>query len=1268
MKILIVEDDQTVAQTLQILLSSYNYAVDIATDGDAGLQMAEAFDYDLIVLDIALPKLDGISLCQQLRHQGFQRSILVLTGQGNAQQKAIALNAGADDYVVKPFDSEELVARIQALLRRGSSTTQPILTWGLLSLDPSSRKVSYGTDLLTVTSKEYAILELLLRHPDRIFSASKILDQVWNSIDVSSEAAVRGHIKELRRKLAAAGAPKDLIKTVYQSGYRLNPLYASGLAHPAEHQPTPPQPAELTAVNQELRAALDKLRSTQAELRQKHQELQLAYQTIAQERQCLQATHDDLEQRVAERTAELAAANQALQQQQQHWQTLVENSPDIIFRLDLQLRHLYISPRVAEVSGLPPQHFLGKTGRELGLPADACDAFEAACRAAIATGEITRVEYTIADRHYASRLIPERSAAGAIESLLGITEDITERQSIETEYKCMEAALQQQLARMRLITETSHFIRQTLDLDQVLQRTVDQIRQLLQVNRTLIFRFQPDWRCTAVAESVEPGWTPILATTISDPCFRDQYIEPYRQGRVSAIADLETAALQPCYRDLLASFQVRANLVVPILQSNPPQDDHLWGLLVVHHCAGPRPWQAEELELLRQLANQVGIAIQQSELYQQAHHELLERRRMQQVLQDSEERFRSLSASAPIGIRQSNADGICLYVNARWQEMSGLSLEDSLGNGWLQAIHPDDREATAQAWETYVRQGAQQGKELKQKVRLLTPQGEVRWIFCQTAPIRSSSGEITGYVSTQEDITARKQAEQTIREQAALLDIASDAIFVRDLNHRILYWNQGAERLYGWSAAEAVGQNARELLQEDSTQMAAVLQRVLEQGEWQGEMRKVTRTGREVMIAGRWTLVRDEAGHPTSILSVNTDITEKKQLEAQFYRAQRLESIGTLASGIAHDLNNVLTPILALSQLLRLKLQLDAHSREMLEILAESAKRGANLVKQILTFARGSEGTQIPLQVGPLLHEIATIARQTFPKSISIHDVSSPSLGWVVADPTHLHQVLMNLCVNARDAMPNGGTLTLEAQNQFVDAEMAAMHLDAKVGNYVVITVADTGTGIAPEVLDRIFDPFFTTKAPGHGTGLGLSTVLGIVKSSGGFVDVQSQLGVGSQFKLYLPAIEAVDPTSEQPTNLLSGQGECILVVDDEPMILQSMQAVLTSYHYRVLTASSCADAIACYRKQHEQIHVVVIDMMMPDGDGLETIRALQAINPQVQIIATSGLVGNYRQSLQALGVTTLLPKPFVTVELLQGIQSHIRQHTQQYMPQNTSA
>ncbi|HEY9664707.1 MAG TPA: response regulator, partial [Allocoleopsis sp.] len=329
-------------------------------------------------------------------------------------------------------------------------------------------------------------------------------------------------------------------------------------------------------------------------------------------------------------------------------------------------------------------------------------------------------------------------------------------------------------------------------------------------------------------------------------------------------------------------------------------------------------------------------------------------------------------------------------------------------------------------------------------------------------------------------------------------------------------------------------------------------------------------------------------------------------------------------------------------------------SQEMLKVVEDSAKRGAEMIKQILGFTRGSGGERYPVQISSLLQEVIDVVQQTFPKSISIQSrIADSSHKLVFADPTYLHQVLMNLCVNARDAMPDGGVLSLLLESCFVDQTVAQVNLDARVGNYLVVTVADTGTGIPLNVRDRIFDPFFTTKAPGQGTGLGLSTVLGIVKNYGGFVQVLSEVGQGTQVKVYLPEIEGrlTYSRSAKAQKGGDGQGELVLVVDDDIAVQRSTQSLLENHGYTVLSANTGIDAIALYDQHQAEISVVILDIMMPNMSGFVLIQRLRAINPTVKIIAMSGLPTNQEPALAA-GATNFLSKPFALNTLLETLHA----------------
>jgi len=520
--------------------------------------------------------------------------------------------------------------------------------------------------------------------------------------------------------------------------------------------------------------------------------------------------------------------------------------------------------------------------------------------------------------------------------------------------------------------------------------------------------------------------------------------------------------------------------------------------------------------------------------------------------------------------------------------------------------------------------------------------------------------EITGYpvqgglAIYLRDISQRREAEEHMREQAALLERAQDAIMVRTLDHRIRYWNQSAARLYGWSKNEVLGSSAETLLYDDPTAFRAATARVLTHGDWMGEIEQTTRHGRRVIVEGRWTLVRDDAGVPKSILAINTDITEKKRLEQQFLRAQRLESIGTLAGGIAHDLNNMLTPIVMTSSILLQDAQ-NAMIHEDLVGIQQCAERGAEMVRQLLIFARGSDGRRSRVGMRSIAADTQKMVRETFPKNITIQLTTGDELWDVEADATQMHQLLTNLCVNARDAMPEGGHLTIGLENTVLDEVYSGMNLEAHPGPHILLRVEDTGSGMTADVLDRIFEPFYTTKEVGKGTGLGLSTVHAIVRGHRGFIHVYSELGKGSRFKVYLPAAQAVtdrELARAEQYPLPRGQGELILVVDDEELIRNVARRMLERYGYRVVTAPNGAEAVAIYAQMPGQIALVLTDMSMPVMDGPSTIIALRSIDPKVRIIGSSGLNanGNVAKAMDA-GVQVFVPKPYTAEAMLRTIR-----------------
>ena len=549
--------------------------------------------------------------------------------------------------------------------------------------------------------------------------------------------------------------------------------------------------------------------------------------------------------------------------------------------------------------------------------------------------------------------------------------------------------------------------------------------------------------------------------------------------------------------------------------------------------------------------------------------------------------------------------------------------------------------------------------------------GVLAGVLCQehVGPLRTWLPEEKSFATSMANFISlvlaqweRRQVEDMLRQQASLLDKANDAILVRDLDHNITYWNKSAESLYGWTAEEARGRKVSELLYVDDSQFEEKNNKVLTDGEWAGEILQVTKTGKEVTVEGRWTLVRDTEGRPKCVLAINTNITEQKRLEDQILRSQRMESIGTLAGGIAHDLNNVLTPIMMSVDLLNLRIK-DEVCRETLETIASSARRGADMLNQVLSFARGMEGQKTRLKISRLLQDLARIVGDTFPKNIQLRlQDELLDTDAVSGDATQIHQVLLNLCVNARDAMPAGGALTIKAAHILIDAQYAAMNIEAREGPHIMISVEDDGVGIASEILPKVFDPFFTTKEMGKGTGLGLSTSLAIMKSHGGFFRVYSELGHGSCFHVYLPAqpTQVMDqPVVEEPV-LPRGNQELVLLVDDEAAVREITRQTLEAYGYRVLLAADGVEAVTLYSKHQHDIALVLTDMRMPVMDGSTTIQVLMKMNPEVCIIAASGINSNSGIAKAAgTGVRQFLPKPYTAETILRALHNVLNEQQQ---------
>jgi PAS domain S-box-containing protein len=625
--------------------------------------------------------------------------------------------------------------------------------------------------------------------------------------------------------------------------------------------------------------------------------------------------------------------------------------------------------------------------------------------------------------------------------------------------------------------------------------------------------------------------------------------------------------------------------------------------------------------------------------------------RQREAAERANQRLLTMLENTPDFVGIAAPDQHLLYVNRAGRKLTGLPFEGGLDHIKLSDLCVDRSAEQLQrevfpnllfdhTWTGELALRGAAGRPIPVSGVLLTHQADDGTVDYVSAMLR--------------DLSAQREADRQIREQAELLNRASEVIFVEDLTGRITFWNHGAERVLGWTGTEAIGRPTEEIFRPAAEGVTSrVLKGLQEKGEWHGEIPVFDKEGRRRVLESGFTMILDGAGQRRACLSISTDVSEKKLLEEKFLRAQRLESIGMLATGIAHDLNNVLAPVLLGVTMLRER-NLDEEVMRVLTSLEKSAERGAALVRQILGFAHGIGGEHRVFEIRHLLRDVAGVARETFPRSIRIEQDSERHLWPIYANPTQIHQVLLNLVVNARDAMPEGGVLSLRAENRVLDEAAAAAIPGARDGSYLVLHVSDTGTGIPAEVLAHIWEPFFTTKEPGKGTGLGLSTVRGIVEGHGGFITVDTEIGRGTTFGIYLPVTEEMSPSEEPPerASIPRGHGELVLLVDDEPQVRELAGSILLHHGYRVLTARDGVEAVALFAPRSQEIRVIVTDLQMPNLDGAALAAVVRRLNPAAKLIAASGtaVAPSGQGHPLAQIADALLSKPFKAEALLSAV------------------
>ena len=631
----------------------------------------------------------------------------------------------------------------------------------------------------------------------------------------------------------------------------------------------------------------------------------------------------------------------------------------------------------------------------------------------------------------------------------------------------------------------------------------------------------------------------------------------------------------------------------------------------------------------------------------------LRQRDTENALEETSGRYSTLTDAVPIGIFETDVYGRCIYINSCWEKITGLSAEEGLELGWLDSVHPDDKKAMTSEWRRCVADG----QEFNLEHRLLRTDGAVRWAHACARPSRARDGKILGYVGTVEDITARKRAELALKENESRFRRVVDSNMIG-----IFFWRTGGPltdandtflNMSGYSRDDLVAGRVRldEMTPVEYTWLDDQARRELKTRGICSPFEKefIRKDGARIpVLIGAGLLEGDTDNGVAFVL----DISERKRLEDQLRKTQKLESIGRLAGGIAHDFNNLLTVIIGRAELLLLRMDYDPNKTEV-ELIHGTALRAARLTRQLLQFSRQSVCQPRLIEVNALISSMAEMLRRILGEDITLELNLFPKDTTIQADPSQVEQIVMNIAANGRDAMRGGGVMTISTSVSKFDEAMIRQNPGTVAGDYVELSISDTGRGMDAVTLSRVFEPFFTTKPDGEGTGLGLATVYGIVKQNSGFILVDSEVGRGATFRIYLPKKDPIQsshimPAVQLPTPRSTGR---ILVVEDEENIAELIHDVLAAEGYSVAMSRNGVEALEMSNRIQNEIHLLITDVIMPAMNGPQLARQLTRVRPELKVLFISGYPRDAftNQGISVEGIN-FLEKPFTSDAMVRKV------------------
>jgi PAS domain S-box-containing protein len=600
--------------------------------------------------------------------------------------------------------------------------------------------------------------------------------------------------------------------------------------------------------------------------------------------------------------------------------------------------------------------------------------------------------------------------------------------------------------------------------------------------------------------------------------------------------------------------------------------------------------------------------------------DITERKQAEEALRESEERFRLLASSSPVGIFQADSEGNGIYVNEKVREFTGFTQEEHFGDGWSKAIYPDDRKDVFREWRRMIEGDG----GFKTEFRFLSSDGVVTWVSTQAVLLQDDSNRKTGFIGTLTDITERKLFEEAFRfsenRYMEILENVLVGVYQVTLDGKFIFANQKMIQMFGYSSyeeLEAIGSIAE--LYAKPEERPEVVDEIISKGFINKEVEYKHKDGQSVWVKLHTRKSKNKEG-AIILEGLAEDVTEIRKIETQLQQSQKMEAVGTLAGGIAHDFNNILAIILGNTQLASEDVPDWNPAGESLKEIYNASIRARDMVKQLLAFSRKTDEESKPLNMVPIIKESVKMLRSAIPTSVEFRQHISDDLCSVMGDATQINQIVMNLVTNAVHSMPEEvGLLEVTLENMSLLEEKSCFDWVLSPGAYVRLKVRDTGEGIAPTIIDRIFEPYYTTKEIGKGTGMGLSMIHGMVRRQGGGIRVESELGEGTLFEIYFPALEETAEEEKTSEGEIKGGSERILFVDDEASVVNLNRQRLERLGYQVKSTTKPLEALEWFKADPDQFDVIITDMTMPRMTGDKLTAEILKIRPHMPVIICTG-------------------------------------------------